>query len=229
MDSTSLCPKEIVKVTLEINDKPFEHTFIMCQTLKQPLLFCMDFTPNFRIGIEWDHNGVSYLRHRGRKLISAWPNGSISNTNYMTRGTFHVIATSVALVTNDLGIRLKTPTIVTILPHITMLLLEPPFKALQCQNSNTELFEVVGNPLLSIEQPYLLILQTLHTFDTRYPEQCVLIAVNVSDEDIILNKGMTLCFVQEIDLTIKSPHVKEIDTINMVNNKNIIGTKRERL
>ena len=62
---------------------------------------------------------------------------------------------------------------------------------------------------MSIEQPYLLILCTLHKFDTRYPKQCVAIAVNVSDEDIILNKDMILCFVQETDLTMKTPYVKD--------------------
>ena len=45
----------------------------------------------------------------------------------------------------------------------------------------------------------------LHKFDTRYPEQCVAIAINVSDEDITLNKGMALCFVQETVLTMKTP------------------------
>ena len=111
----------------------------------------------------------------------------------MTRQTSRVIGISVTSVTNDLGVRLKTPTVVTIPPHnITMIPLEPPFRALHCKNVNTELFEVIGNPLSSIEQPYLLILCTLHKSETRYPEQCVTISVNVSDEDIILNKGMTL-------------------------------------
>ena len=29
----------------------------------------------------------------------------------------------------------------------------------------------------------------LHKFDTRYPELCVVIDVNVSDEDVILTKA----------------------------------------
>ena len=66
---------------LEINNKQLKHMFIMCQNLKQALLFGMDFAQNYRIGIDWDHNGVSYLRHRGRKLILAWPYGSISDPN----------------------------------------------------------------------------------------------------------------------------------------------------
>ena len=59
-DGMSLHPIGIVMVNLEINDR---HTFIMCQNLQQPLLFDMDFAQNYRIGIDWDHNSVSYLRH----------------------------------------------------------------------------------------------------------------------------------------------------------------------
>ena len=126
----------------------------------------------------------------------------------MTRETSHVIGANVALVTDSLGVRIKTPTVVTIPPHnITMILLEPPFRALHGMNANTNLFEVIGNPLLSIEQ------HILHRFGTRYPEQCVAIAVNVGDEDIILNKGITLCVVQETALIMKPAHIKEMDTV----------------
>ena len=55
-DSTSLCLKG-TKVK-----KQFKHMFIKCQNLKQALLFGIDFTKNYRIGINWDHDGVSYLR-----------------------------------------------------------------------------------------------------------------------------------------------------------------------
>ena len=165
--------------------------FIVCQNLKQPLLFGMDFAQNYQIGINWDHDGVSYLRYKGRKLISVWPNGSFSDSDHITK-EIQIIDTRVDSVTNDLGIRLKTSTIVTIPPHnIAIILIEPMLRALQCKGVNTELFKVIGNPL------HLLILCMLHKFDTRYPEQCV--AGNVSDEDVILNKGMTLCFVQETD------------------------------
>ena len=110
-----------------------------------------------------------------------------------SRKNLHVIDVSVDSMTNDPGIRLKTSTLVTIPPHnITIIPLEPPCRALQCRDVSTELFEVIGHPLSSIEQPYLLILSMLHKFDSRYPEQCVAVVVNVSNEDIILNKGMAM-------------------------------------
>ena len=132
--------------------------------------------------------------------------------------------------TNDLGIRLKTSTLVTIPPHnITVILLEPLLRPLQWKSVNTKLLEVIGNPMMSIEQPYLLIFCTLHTFNTRYLEQCVAIAANVSDKDILLNKGMTLCFIQKTDLTMKIPHVKDVDTVNTVHKEDMVDTKRVKL
>ena len=110
-----------------------------------------------------------------------------------------------------------------------MIPLEPPFRAVHCKNVNTKLFKVIGNPLIHVEQSYLLILHILHRFDTRYPEQCIVIVVNVGDEDIILNKGITLCFIQETDLTTKNPHIKEIDTVNMVEDEDMNDTESERL
>ena len=169
--------------------------------MHEPLCkFCIPISMpvTYIIGIVWDHNGVSYLRYKGRKLISTWPKGSFSDPDHVTKEILHIIDTSVDSVTNDLGIRLKTSTVVTIPWYIiAIILLEPPHRALQCKDVNTELFEVIGNPLLSIEQPYLLILSMLYTFDSRYPEQCVAIAINVSDEDIILNKSMTMFCTRE--------------------------------
>ena len=185
----------------------------------------MDFTQNYIIGIEWDHNSVSYLGHQGTKLKSAWPSSPILDSE-----TSHVTDASMILVTKSLGVRLKAPTVVTISPHnIAVIPLEPPFRALHCKNVSANLFEVIRNPLLSVEQPYLLILHTLHTFDTRYPEQCIALVVNVGNEDIILNKGMTLCFVWETDLIMKTPHTKEMDTVKLVEDENMKNIKRERI
>ena len=82
----------------------------------------MNFAQNYRIGIDWDHNGVSYLRHQGRKLISACPSSPIPDSEIS-----HVTDDSVALVTDGLGIRLKTTTVITIPQHnITMIPLDSP-------------------------------------------------------------------------------------------------------
>ena len=154
----------------------------------------MDFVQNYRIGIDWDHNGVFLL------------------------------------VTDSLGVRLKTPNVVTIPPHnIAMIPLELPFRALHCKNVNTKLFKRIGNLLSGVEQPYLLRLHMVHKFDTRHPELCVALVVHVGEEDITLNKGMTLCFVQETDLTMKTPYIKEMDIVNIVGDEDMKDIKKERL
>ena len=38
-DVTSLHPKGLVRLLIKINDNHFEYLFIVCQNLKQPLLF----------------------------------------------------------------------------------------------------------------------------------------------------------------------------------------------
>ena len=67
-----LSPKGLVKLLIKIDNNHFEHLFIVCQNLKQPLLFGMDFAQHYTIGISWDHTEVSYLWCKGRKLMSAW-------------------------------------------------------------------------------------------------------------------------------------------------------------
>ena len=54
-DRTSLGPKGLIRLLIEINNNHFEHLFIVCQNLKQPLLFGMDFAQCYKIGIDWDH------------------------------------------------------------------------------------------------------------------------------------------------------------------------------
>ena len=109
-----------------------------------------------------------------------------------------------------------------------MIQLEHLFRALHCKNGSANLFEVIRTPLLSVEQPYLLILHRLHTFDTRYPEQCIALAINVGNEDIILNKGMTM-FCEGDRFNYKTPHTKEMVTVNIVKDKDMKDIKRERI
>ena len=77
----------------------------------------------------------------------------ISDSDHVTREILHITYTNMDLVINNLGIRLKTSTVVTIpLHNIAIIPLEPPLRALQYKGVKTELFEVIGNALMSIEQ-----------------------------------------------------------------------------
>ena len=106
-------PKRVVKAMLEINNKHCEHMFAVYQNLRQPLLFRMHFSQNYRIGIDWDHNYASYLRYKGKKLIFAWPNGPTYDPDHVPRENLHIIDTNLGIMTNKSGIRLMTSTVVT--------------------------------------------------------------------------------------------------------------------
>ena len=69
-DGTRLGPKGLVRLLIKINDNHFEHLFIVCQNLKQPLLFRMDFAQCYKIGISWVHTGASYLWYMGKNYVS---------------------------------------------------------------------------------------------------------------------------------------------------------------
>ena len=51
VDGTSLGAKGIVKLLIEINNYHFEYLFIVCQNIKQLLLFRIDFAQCYKIGI----------------------------------------------------------------------------------------------------------------------------------------------------------------------------------
>ena len=107
-----LSPKGLVKLLIKIDNNHFEHLFIVCQNLKQPLLFGMDFAQHYTIGISWDHTEVSYLWCKGRKLMSAWLSSPMPQC--VTGITNHV--TDMDSASNRLGTRLVTTMIITI-PH----------------------------------------------------------------------------------------------------------------
>ena len=103
-DGTSLGPKGLVKLLIEINNNHFQHLFIVCQNLKQPLLFGMDFVQCYKIRINWDHAGAQYLWYKGRKLMSVWYNNAMPQC--VSRNTNH--STDMDTMSNRLRTRLVT-------------------------------------------------------------------------------------------------------------------------
>ena len=66
---------------------------------------------------------------------------------------------------NRLETRLVTTMTMTIPPHhMTVIPVTPSSHSLCSTNITTELAELIENPLLHIEQPYLCVIDTLHRF-----------------------------------------------------------------
>ena len=88
----------------------------------------------------------------------------------------------------------------------------PSSHSLCSTNITTELVEVIENSLLYIKQPYLCVIDTLHRFYDRHQSKCITLAVNVSDEELRINKRITICFSHVADVT-EIPHNTEL-TVN---------------
>ena len=119
---------------------------------------------------------------------------------------------------NGLGTRLVTTMTVTILPHhMAIIPVTTPSHSLCSNNVTTGLIEVIENPLLYLEQPYLCVIDTLHRFYDRHQSKCITLAVNVSDEELRINKGITICFMHVADVTEIHHGTELTESINEMN------------
>ena len=80
---------------------------------------------------------------------------------------------------------------------------------------------MIENPLLYINQPYLCVIDTLHRFYDRYQSKCILLAIKVSDEELRINKGITICFTFAADVTKIHHDTGLTESINGVTDVNI--------
>ena len=113
--------------------------------------------------------------------MSAWHNSAM--LQHVTGITNHI--TDMDTAANRLGTRLVT-TMTTTIPHtiVAVMPVTPSSHSLHSTNITTELPEVIENPLLYIEQPYLCVIDTLHRFYDRHQSKCITLAVNISDEEL---------------------------------------------
>ena len=129
--------------------------------------------------------------------------------------------TDMGTVANRLGTRLLTTMTVTIPLHIMAVIpVAPPSHSLHSPNITTELIEVIENPLLYIEQPHLCVIDTLHRFYDRNQNKYITFAVNISDEELRINKGITICFACAADVTEKHHDTEPAESINKINDVN---------
>ena len=217
-DGTRLGPKGLVKLLIEINNNHFKHLFIVCQNFKQPVLLQMDLPNVIKLELTVIIQEHCTYGIRERKLMSVWHNGVMPQC--VTRVTNHI--TDIDTMPNRLGTRLLTTMIMRIPPHhMAVIPVTPSSHPICSMNITTELIEVIENPLLYIKQPYMCVLDTLHRFYERYQNKCIMLAANVSDEELRINKGIKICFACAAAVT-KIHHDTELtESINVVNDINI--------
>ena len=120
------------------------------------------------------------------------------------------------------GTRLVTIKTMTISPHhMAVIPIAPSSQSYCSTNITTELIEVIKNPLLYIEQPCLCILDTLHKLYNEDQNKCIMLAANISVEELRINKGITICFTCVADVTEVDQDPEPIELINEVNDVDI--------
>ena len=80
---------------------------------------------------------------------------------------------------------------------------------------------MIENPLLYIEQPCLCILDTLHKFYNKDQGKCITLTANISDDELRINKRITICFTCVADVTEICDDAKLTESINEVNDIDI--------
>ena len=105
--------------------------------------------------------------------------------------------------------------------HMAIIPLAPSSQSACSINITAELIEVIQNPLLCIEQSCLCILDTLHKFYNKDQNKCIMFAVNISDEELRIYKGITICFACVADVTEVHHNAEPIELINEVNDIDI--------
>ena len=115
-----------------------------------------------------------------------------------------------------------TITTVTTPPHHVAVIPIAHSSQSTCSNNiTTELIEVIEKQLLYIEQPCLCIVDTLHIFYNEDQNKCITLGANVSDEELRINKGITICFAHVADIPEIHHNAEPIELINEVNNVDI--------
>ena len=130
--------------------------------------------------------------------------------------------TDMDTVSNRLGTRLVITMTMTIPPHHMAVIHVPPSShSLHSTNITTGLIEVIENQLLYTKQPYMYVIDILHTFYDRHQSKCITLAVNVRDEELRINKGITICFMHVADVTEIHQGSEFMGSINEINDVNI--------
>ena len=70
-NGATLGPIRIAPLDLNIDEHNFKHNFIVCTKLKQNLILVLNFAQRYKIVIDWDINGILFLRCKGKRMTTS--------------------------------------------------------------------------------------------------------------------------------------------------------------
>ena len=64
-------PLGFTSISVQLGEYSFEHDFIVCQNLMQPLILGLDALSKHRLGINWTLDGKMYLNCGNREMVNS--------------------------------------------------------------------------------------------------------------------------------------------------------------
>ena len=64
-------PLGFTSISVQLGKYSFEHDFIVCWNLMQPLILGLDVLSKHRLGINWGQDGKMYLNHGNREIVNS--------------------------------------------------------------------------------------------------------------------------------------------------------------
>ena len=183
----------IAPLDLNIEQK-FTHNFIVCTKLKQHFILGSDLAQRYKISIDWDINAKLFLGCKGKKIA----------TSLKASGSGKGTVASLKISTDeqnetDKKIPLIATATVTIPPHhLSLVSLKAINQVINTKFTSKALLEIEENPFLTIEQPELVLMSTLHRLGSQ-------VLWNPDGQNLILKQNMTISYVKKSDCKEKDP------------------------
>ena len=172
---SSLCPTGTVTCDFKLGKQPFSFEFIVSRGLSRPCILGLEFSRKYKIGIGWSLNGKFQLDLHQQVLVE-------SIKVYMS------------------GPTLQTRQCINI-PSRSLMVLNA--RATIDKHMEGGHYKVVPKFLLSDEYPELVLIPTVHNVEIAKTECIPYILLNLSEEEIFLEKGEILRHLEKEDITWK--------------------------
>ena len=195
----------------------------MCTKLATPVILGLEFAKTYHIGIDWNLDSVSYLRHQGKYLVTTQPLQSMHIkmvVNQLYTDTPEMSKTEVSQQVASPQpakriLRLVTKTQVRLKPKALSIV---PVEAVGPLNIySVKTLDVMGYPNFYNENPDLAIIPTTHTkLHKRKMTYLILLVMNNADEEHILQKGITLGLAIKSKWKVKpGRHIRDAQRIGL--------------
>ena len=171
---SSLAPLGVVNYKVQLGDVSFENDFIVCKHLMRPLILGKDFIYKHSLKVSYDDKGDCVLEHKNKNLVTVESIDELPS--------------------------LSTQRAVTI-PSRSLMILN--VRSNVHSENVGQIYDVRTNEHLSIDEPNLYIVPTLHRVDYRADIAIPYTVINLGEDDIHLEANTVIRYLkpEQIDIS----------------------------